>query len=650
MLKRGPQRLGFFWRGLLITLPVMVLAAAGFVSLRQDRLLVEHDAAERAQDLADGLLPSLWRTLLISGKTELPTLTIDATGEVVFPPAVQITPAPRPLEGDELPAAQRAQWRAVRDAPVDGPERWLEFIASKPPSNYQAAAYYAIALRFLEAGQRQSAADHFLAVSREFPEAVGETGLPLQPLAEFKLLTLASPGSRTDISVAAFCSNIVHRPTPLTPYLLGAAARLAEAPGERSHCEHWLKVWGSHEIARRMAAALQENPKSALSIPPFLWIPPTPLGESSDSSPDRWFLVQTQEEKGIRSYICHRESELARQVPESVSATFRIPAYFAVKVAVGGREFAGPSTALTAKVLATAVGKNGITESLRVTVSLTDPNALFKRQRLRSFWFGLLIAAAAATAIVGFVGTWHAYAKQRRLNDLKSDFVSSVSHELRAPIASVRLMAESLDRGKIVDETKRRDYFRFISQECRRLSALIENVLDFARIDQGRKQYEFEAADLVALLRNTFTLMEPCATEREIKLLLQVPQPAPGSLAVVMDAKAIQQALVNLVDNAIKHSAAGSAVTLGLEPGDPVRIWVEDRGPGIPSEEHTKIFERFYRRGSELRRETQGVGIGLSIVKHVVEAHHGRVLVRSAVGEGSRFTIELPVRLPTTDH
>ena len=224
--------------------------------------------------------------------------------------------------------------------------------------------------------------------------------------------------------------------------------------------------------------------------------------------------------------------------------------------------------------------------------------------------------------------------KQRRLNELKSNFVSSVSHELRAPIASVRLMAESLDRGKITDPGKQRDYFRFISQECRRLSALIENVLDFARIEQGRKQYEFEAADLAALVRNTITLMEPCAAERRVRLVLQLPPAAPEGLPVTVDAKALQQALVNLVDNAIKHSAPETVVTLGLETGDPLRLWVEDHGPGIPPEEHARIFERFYRRGSELRRETQGVGIGLSIVKHIVEAHHGRIVVRSAVGPG----------------
>jgi signal transduction histidine kinase len=136
-----------------------------------------------------------------------------------------------------------------------------------------------------------------------------------------------------------------------------------------------------------------------------------------------------------------------------------------------------------------------------------------------------------------------------------------------------------------------------------------------------------------------------------------------------VDGRAIQQALVNLIDNALKHSPGGSTVTIGLKFPEPdavppvpgrspvtaslppsrrsIQLWVEDHGRGIPPEEHERIFERFYRCGSELRRETQGVGIGLSIVKHIVEAHGGRVLVRSAVGEGSRFSMELPMRNDT---
>ena len=229
------------------------------------------------------------------------------------------------------------------------------------------------------------------------------------------------------------------------------------------------------------------------------------------------------------------------------------------------------------------------------------------------------------------------------------DFVSSVSHELRAPIASVRLMAESLDRGKISGTQKQADYFRLIVQECRRLTALIENVLDFSRIDQGRKQYEFEPTDLIALVQETLKLMEPFATDRQVTLALcpSQPQPAAPIPQPVLDARAIQQALVNLLDNAIKHSRPGAQVIVGLEfPANPhpstLNLFVQDLGEGIPPGEHQKIFEPFYRRGTELRRETQGIGIGLTIVKHIVDAHGGRVRVQSDVGKGSRFTIELP--------
>jgi signal transduction histidine kinase len=291
---------------------------------------------------------------------------------------------------------------------------------------------------------------------------------------------------------------------------------------------------------------------------------------------------------------------------------------------------------------------------------------LFARQRQRTAMFGLLIAASVVAALVGFVSARRAFHRQLRLAELKSNFVSSVSHELRAPIASLRLMAEGLESGRVQDGAKQIEYFRFIVQECRRLSAMIENVLDFSRIDQGRKQYEFEATDLCALVEQTAKLMAAQAAERQIRLeRIVTGTPIPAEL----DGRALQQALINLIDNALKHSPNSSLVRIGLKfPSETVAaplanhsatgpadhapavthhgsllLWVEDQGEGIPPEEQERIFERFYRCGSELRRQTQGVGIGLSIVKHIVEAHGGRIAVRSAVGQGSRFTIELPL-------
>ena len=280
---------------------------------------------------------------------------------------------------------------------------------------------------------------------------------------------------------------------------------------------------------------------------------------------------------------------------------------------------------------------------LKVQLRLAQPEELFVIQQKRVWMFGSLIGFAALVAVVGFVSARRAFHRQIRLNEMKSNFVSSVSHELRAPIASIRLMAEGLERGKISEPPKQREYFHFIMQECRRLSSLIENVLDFSRIEQGRKQYEFEPTDVVKLVSETVKGIAPYAEEKQVRLEWSN-SCAQENLQVTMDGRAMQQALINLIDNAIKHSPNGVAVKVELSCNNhSLSIAVEDKGPGIPAKEHEKIFERFYRLGSELRRETQGVGIGLSIVKHIVEAHRGKIVVESEMGKGSRFTISVPL-------
>jgi signal transduction histidine kinase len=287
-------------------------------------------------------------------------------------------------------------------------------------------------------------------------------------------------------------------------------------------------------------------------------------------------------------------------------------------------------------------------------VYLSQPAILYRHQRPRRLWFGALIVACAVAAAAGLVANWRAFKRQQRLSELKSNFVSSVSHELRTPVASVRLLVEGLESGRVGGAAKQKEYLHLMGQECRRLSGLIENILDFSRIDDGRKYFQFSATDVETLATETVKMLEPYAEERNVPLALSIDRAASSvnhtTTAPMLDGLAIRQALLNLIDNAIKHSPQGKTVTVRVEwTGDVngasrcVLISVEDHGPGIPAAEHEKIFERFYRRGSELNRETRGIGIGLTIVKHIVESHGGRILLRSAPGQGSRFTMELPL-------
>ncbi|HEX7829553.1 MAG TPA: HAMP domain-containing sensor histidine kinase [Thermoanaerobaculia bacterium] len=251
---------------------------------------------------------------------------------------------------------------------------------------------------------------------------------------------------------------------------------------------------------------------------------------------------------------------------------------------------------------------------------------------------GVFVVLLGALGLAG-----GAVARQARLSQMKSDFVSNVSHELRTPLSSIRVFGEYMRLGRVTNQEKVQQYGEYIEAEGRRLTQLINNILDFSKIESAEKKYRFCEIDVTELVEHTVSAFEVPLRDQEVAVSLKVAPPPPPLLQ--LDKDAIAQVLVNLLDNALKYSNGRKAIDVLIETvRDEVRIAVRDHGIGIPKSEQKKIFEKFYRVGSGLVHDVKGSGLGLSIVQHVVRAHGGRVEVESTPGEGSTFTIVLPVR------
>jgi signal transduction histidine kinase len=266
-----------------------------------------------------------------------------------------------------------------------------------------------------------------------------------------------------------------------------------------------------------------------------------------------------------------------------------------------------------------------------------SPKAAIDRQVvLFTGAFGLLLVVI----VVGLVATYRMVRREAETARLKAEFVANVSHDLKTPLSLVRVFAETLEMGRVTDEATRQEYYRVISHESERLSRLIENVLDFSRIEGGRRTYDLVPVSVEPLVRDTVESFAYVLGQQGFKVDVSVQPDLPD---VPMDVDAVTQALANLIDNAIKYSEKRRVLTVDASLRDGgVALTVEDEGIGIPFEEQPRIFDKFYRVGRSETQGRRGSGVGLALVRHVAEAHGGRVSVDSRPGKGSRFTLWLP--------
>lgn len=279
-----------------------------------------------------------------------------------------------------------------------------------------------------------------------------------------------------------------------------------------------------------------------------------------------------------------------------------------------------------------------------VALYLLDPTKLARSARdLKLRCAALIILLVLAIG----VGSWLIVAdinRQLTLARQKTDFVSNVSHELKTPLTSIRMFSELLAEGRVNDPVKQRSYLSIITAETARLSRLINNVLDFARIERGEKKYNFQTCDLANLVRETAETYRPHLESNGFQFNCELPE---GPVTVNGDRDALAQIIVNLLSNAEKYSDSRKEITIRLDqqtiPLPHVEVKVFDRGLGVPGGCEEKIFEQFYRAHDSLSSGIQGSGLGLTLARQIAHAHGGEVIYESRDGGGSCFALRLPL-------
>jgi two-component system phosphate regulon sensor histidine kinase PhoR len=252
-----------------------------------------------------------------------------------------------------------------------------------------------------------------------------------------------------------------------------------------------------------------------------------------------------------------------------------------------------------------------------------------------------LIGGITLLIIIGIWLVFRNIKKEIQLAQIKSDFVSNVSHELRTPLSLISMFAETLEMGRVKTDEKKNEYYSIIHSETNRLSSIVNKVLNFSRMEAGKRTFRFEASDLNELIENIFNTYRFHLQNNGFKFDFQPDNNIP---LINIDTDAISEAVINLIDNAVKYSEDDKVVILrtGKENGS-VFVEVEDKGIGISESDQKKIFDKFFRVSTGYVHNTKGTGLGLSLVKQIINAHKGKIVLTSSPGKGSRFRLLIPV-------
>ena len=269
-------------------------------------------------------------------------------------------------------------------------------------------------------------------------------------------------------------------------------------------------------------------------------------------------------------------------------------------------------------------------------IKLTDENVIAKLVERRSWIYGISSLLLLVAMFLGVVLILRDIRREKHLTRLRSDFISNVTHELKTPLTSIYMFTESLLLGRVKGEKSKKEYLSIILKESERLKRKINDILDFSKMEKGKPDYHFVNSNLAIILNSAIHEMDYWFENEKFDVVTDLDK----NIDAEIDPEKMQQAISNLLSNAVKYSMYTKKVSIRLfKETNLINIEIEDSGIGIPEDQLEHIFEKFYR--VDQKESISGTGLGLTVVKEIIEAHNGKIFVSSKIGEGTKFLITL---------
>ncbi len=635
-----------------ILLPCAALVVLGVRLVVQERELanarLDDEQRSIAQQLRSDLASRLERIalhqagalaaqpeLLLARQYDDPTVALVARvsdGRLVFPweqderPALSRALLSRGAFAEAVAQAQRAEFASGNLSRAA--ELYVNALANAEQPVQAAHARLFLARALAKSGRHQEARVEYSRVATTPPELMDEHGIPLALYAVDQLLT--TDGEDT-AAVWEGLRNAASSESWLAPtalYLLrDLAGRLTERPlgdPQRLSADS-LVLTVSGQLERSERALALGSDYAGLGLMPLdadptyrqsPWVlygsPAWLVGAAPAADTDRAVVVAVRSGP-ILAAVVDQATPSGSLVGEIELATTSAP----------DGEFLGPDF-----------------PGLFVHFRPSDGNRLAGVGSARWWFYRAGLALVLGVTLFGAYLLWRDVRREVQVAEMRSRFVSAVSHELKTPLTAIRMFAETLQMGRQIDSDTQSQYLDTIVNESERLTRLLNNVLDFSKIERGGKTYRREDHCLAEVIEATARAMQYPLEQQRFTLSVEVEEDLPMAR---VDRDAIEQAILNLLDNAMKYSGESRDIALKLrsENGEAV-ISVSDQGAGVDPAERARIFEQFYRAAGPDGDRIPGTGLGLTLVQHIADAHGGRVTVESTVGEGSTFSLHLP--------